>query len=154
MSGEIPLAHDAVPDLLRPMAATRRSRNISFWILVPAALFLLALGEAAWAMVPGGHGGGHVGGFRGGAHVGVGFPGFPGFTSSTFPGRPPGHHRFAQRRHGRGFFPYGYGGGYDVAYGTEDYEPSAPRPQGYPHSGYCDVVPGSYPQDCIWKKGP
>jgi hypothetical protein len=149
MSGGIPLAEDPVPDLLCPMAATRRS---ALWILVPAALFLIALGGAAWAMVPSGHGGGHAGGSRGGHFVG-----FPGFTSSTFPGRPFGHHRFAHRRHGRGSFPYvdyGYGGGYDVAYGTEDYEPPAPRPQGYPHSGYCDVVPGSYPQDCVWKKGP
>jgi hypothetical protein len=148
MSRAIPLADDSAPDLLCPMAATRRA---SLWILVPAALLLIALGEPAWAMVPGGHGGGHVGGFHGGGH----FVGFPGFTSSTFPGRPVGHHRFAHRRHGRGFFPSGYyDGGYDVAYGTEDYEPPATRPQGYPHSGYCDVVPGSYPQDCIWKKGP
>jgi len=71
-------------------------------------------------------------------------------------GRRFGAHRFAHGGRGRrGFFPYfyydypyydGYWYGYD-----EEYEHN---PRGSPNSGYCDVSSRSFPQFCVWKKGP
>ena len=127
------------------MSATLPNRDGRLPAFLLAALFALALGSPeAWPAVRSG-GGGAV-------HAGVPRSGF---VAGRFAGRRFGD-RFARGRHrGRGFFPFGYGGdpywyGYDQDY---EYEPGA-YPRGYWHSGYCDVSPRSYPQDCVWKDGP
>ena len=89
----------------------------------------------------------------GGGAVHAGVP-RSGFVAGRFASGRFGN-RFARGRHrGRGF-PIGYLGdpywyGYDQDY---EYEPGS-YPGGYRHSGYCDVSPRSFPQDCVWKDGP
>lgn len=106
------------------------------------------------------HGGGSsIGGRVGmGPHVGVPHSGF---RAGRHVGRRFGALRFAHGGRGRrGFFPYFYYGypyyGYPYDYGYDyGYEEDYPRnPRGSPNSGYCDVSSHSFPQFCVWKKGP
>jgi hypothetical protein len=132
------------------MSAALRYRVGRLPVFLLAGFFVLALGSAAaWPAVRGGHGG-----LGGGGRVGMGVPRL-GFGDGRFAGRVFGDHRFAHGRRGRrGFFPsFYYGGGYGS---DQDYEYDARSsyPRGYWHSGYCDVSPHSYPQDCVWKDGP
>lgn len=80
-----------------------------------------------------------------------------GFGGVRFAGRRFGDHRFVHgRRHRGGFFPYFYDGD-PYWYGCDqdhEYEARYSYPRDYWHSGYCDVSPRSYPQDCVWKDGP
>src|SRR5689334_10055503 len=72
--------------------------------------------------------------------------------------RPFRHRRFPHRRDRRRFFPYVAGVPYDDWYwDDQDYgDPYASdtSARGPEHSGYCDVSPHAYPQNCVWKAGP
>jgi hypothetical protein len=131
------------------MSATLRNRNGRLPVFLLAGL-LLALGSAeAWPALREGHAG--LGG-SGSVHAGVPPLGIGG---GRFAGRRFSDPRSAHgRRHRRDFFPF-LGGDpywwYDQDYG---YEAGYSYPRGYWHSGYCDVSPRSYPQDCVWKDGP
>jgi hypothetical protein len=141
------------------MSATRY-RDGRLWVFLLAGFLALAPGsDAALAAVAGSHAAGHVGGFGGGGRIGTGVPRGREFGRGRFVGRRFGDHRFAHGHHGRrGFFPYlyayPYDDEYDLDYGYDPHYSYGPNPTGYPHSGYCDVSPRSYPQYCVWKDGP
>jgi hypothetical protein len=134
------------------MFAMRRDRAVGFPIFLAVASLVLALaGGTARSTMPAASGGGRNG-------VGTMHP-HAAVPAGRVAARPFGDRRFPHRRDDRRrFFPYVAGVPYDDWYWDDrDYgDPYASdtSPRGRQHSGYCDVSPHSYPQNCVWKEGP
>jgi hypothetical protein len=136
----------------------KRSGRVPMFLA--AASFAIALGVGApCAATSRAVGGGHAGRSRGARRLGTARGPF---ASSPFDdpfARTPFDDRAAHgRRHHFSDFvngvPYGDWYWYDEDWGYDAREEAGPRRRGYHHSGYCDVAPHTFPQNCVWKEGP